>query len=32
MWKIRITNEARDDFNKLDKGIKYQVLKVIYIK
>jgi len=30
MWKIKITNEARNDFNKLDKGIKNQVLKGIY--
>ena len=30
MWEIRITNEARNDFNKLDKGVKKQVLRGIY--
>lgn len=30
MWKVKITNEARSDFIRLDKGIKKQVLKGIY--
>lgn len=30
MWKIKITNEARNDFNRLDKGMKNQVLKGMY--
>ncbi|NMB97919.1 MAG: type II toxin-antitoxin system RelE/ParE family toxin [Clostridiaceae bacterium] len=30
MWEIKITNEARNDFNKLDKSVKNQVLKGMY--
>lgn len=30
MWRIKVTEEARNDFGRLDKGIKKQVLKGMY--